>query len=213
MSLSGPVLRRVQHELETVDEHGTRGSRLLDDARRLIGRIRHLLDSRIVNAADTDSLELAAHAIQLPLRDSAAVSRKLAVLPLRERCEQASELLVSTLGDAIDESLLDRTARLLHETPQRTPVLDDAKLFADVLNLEDFGVTGLFRHAMQLALAGHGIEQLADSFAKRRDYGYLEVRLKENFHFDVSRQIARRRLDSAAGVVAALLSEFTEDTA
>jgi hypothetical protein len=186
-------------------------SRLSDDAQRLFARVRRLVDAGAVAAGtDLDALELAAYAMQLPMRHCEATS-KLGVVSLLERSNQAAELLVGLTGDVASHSLLDRATRLLHEASQRTPMLDEAKLLADATSLEDFGVTGLCRNAMRLVEQDAGLTQLTEAVAKREAYGYWDARLKEGFHFDASRQIATERLAQAREAFRALLSELSED--
>jgi len=204
------TLRRA---LAVVDEHDSRGARLLDDAHRLWCRTERFLAMELIgHSTDVDAMELACYALQLPLRQIKMLpTGRLGRTNLRDRAEQSAELLVGLLGDQIDESLLDRTTRLLHELPQRSPVLDEAKVLADALNLEDFGVTGLFLQSIQTSRQGDGLIQLAQGCEMREQYGYWEARLKDGFHFEPVRQIAAQRLVSSRQVAALLLGELAED--
>jgi hypothetical protein len=113
--------------------------------------------------------------------------------------------------DDVDEGLLDRATRLLHEMPHRSPVPEEAKLLADAVNLEDFGVIGLAVQMTQLTRQGDGVVQLAEGSEKREQYGYWEARLKDGFHFPSVRQIAARRLEHARQMAAMLAEELKED--
>jgi hypothetical protein len=213
MSLDAKLRRRVQEVLGIVDDHDTRGPRLLDDARRLWERIQKFIVTGLVTAeADADALELACFALQLPQRQTRPpTAGKLGRTNLKDRAEQSAELLVTLLSDDVDESLLDRTIRLLHELPHRSPVPEEAKLLADAVNLDDFGMVGLLSQMIQLARQGDGINQLLDGAEKREQYGYWDARLKDGFHFEPVRQIARRRVDDARQVAALLIAELRED--
>ena len=199
MALSPKLQQRLATVLGTVDEHHTRGPRLLDDAARLWRRVQRFLALKLIaNDTDTDGLELACFALQLPMRDVKALPiGRLGRVNLRDRAEQAAELLVGTLGDEVEEELLDRTTRLLQEMSQRAPILDEARLLADAVNLDDFGVTGLILQIIQLSRQGHGVAQVREGCIKREQYGYWEARLKDGFHFPAVRQMAERRLTSA----------------
>jgi hypothetical protein len=118
---------------------------------------------------------------------------------------------VSQLGEDVDENLLDRTTRLLQELPQRAPMLDEARLLADAVNLDDFGLTGLVTQVIQLARQGEGVVQVADGCEKREQYGYWDARLRDGFHFEPVRAIARRRLDHARAACNMLREELSED--
>lgn len=212
MSLDAKLRRKLAQLLGTVDERDTRGPRLVDDAQRLVARVRRFMDMHLVAEPDADALELACYALQLPMKQlKPPTSGKLGRTNIRDRAEQAAELLVTLASDAIDESLLDRTTRVLHETPHRNPVVEDARLLADALNLDDFGVSGLFQHATMLARQGDGVNQLLEGTKKRDEYGYWEARLKDGFHFEPVRQIAKRRLADARSVAAMLAAESKAD--
>jgi hypothetical protein len=159
-----------------------------------------------------DAMELASYALQLPWRYGKNLpAGRFGRTSIRDRAEESAELLVGMLGEEIEEHLLDRCARVLHELPQRSPMLDEAKLLADAVNLDDFGVVGLFLQSLQLARQGEGIDQLAEGCQKREQYGYWEARLKDGFHFDAVRQMADRRLANARAVCQLLIEEMQED--
>jgi hypothetical protein len=160
---------------------------------------------------DLDALELACYALQLPQRQASVSAGKLGRSNIKQRAEASAELLVTLLAEEIDEDLLDRTTRLLHETPHRQPMIEESRLLADALNLDDFGVSGLVGLIVQLALQGGGARQLIEAYDKRDQYGYWDARLKEGFHFDAVRSIAKKRLARARETASALLAEMHED--
>ncbi len=212
MQLDAKVLRQLAHALGAVDEHGTRGGRLIEDAQRLWNRVGKFIALHLTGEVDLEALEMACYAMQLPMRQAKLPSAgKLGRTNLRERAEQAAELLVSTMGEQVDEALLDRATRVLQETPHRSPMLEEAKLLADSVNLDDFGVIGLVGQMIQLARQGEGVGQLAEGSEKRDQYGYWEARLKDGFHFEPVRHIARQRLAHARQVASLLVEELKED--
>jgi len=210
--MEGKLRRHLEQALREVDEHRTRGNRLIDDAQRLFARVQKFIALKLIaSEPDLDALELACWGLQLPQKQSAASVGKLARSSLKQRAEQSAELLVTLLTDHADEQLLDRTTRLLLETPHRQPMIEEARLLADAINLEDFGVIGLTTLMIQLGLQGGGVNQLVESYEKRDAYGYWDARLKEGFHFDAVRKIARQRLEQARDAAAALMAELKDD--
>ena len=146
MSVDAKLREYVEQALGVVDDQGTHGPRLLDDAGRLWRRIERFIAMRLVHEGlDREALELACYAMQLPSRRGKAgpTGSGPTRSTLRDRAEEAAELLVGIAGPDVDESLLDRATRILQEMPHRSPMLDEAKLLADAVNLEDFGVIGL----------------------------------------------------------------------
>jgi hypothetical protein len=217
MSVDAKLREYVEQALGVVDDQGTHGPRLLDDAERLWHRVEHFIAMHLVHEdLDREALELACYAMQLPTKrrkGPSKTTRKTAMRStLRDRAEEAAELLVGVAGPEVDELLLDRATRILQEMPHRSPMLDEAKLLADAVNLEDFGAIGMIGQTIQLARAGEGVAQLAEGCDKREQYGYWDARLKDGFHFEAVRQIAIRRLQNARQICAMLTAELKQDT-
>lgn len=186
----------------------------MDDSLRLWQRVRRFLGLNLIPPdIDRDPLELACYALQLPMRQAKPASGRLGQTSLKERAEQSAELLIVSVADRAEDALLDRTTRILRELPQRAPRLAEARLLADAVNLDDFGTVGLVLTAMQLARQHVGLSHVAQGYAKRQQYGYWTARLKDGFHFEPVRQIARERLKGAEQMARLLLSELEEDQA
>jgi hypothetical protein len=79
-----------------------------------------------------------------------------------------------------------------------------------VVNLEDFGVSGLLHQKVLLASHGQGIDELLEAADKRDSYGYFEARIKDGFHFGPLRELARRRLVRMRQAVELLKQELAE---
>jgi len=214
MALESKARARLEKALGVVDEHDTRGPRLVDDARRLWRHVRHVLSLDLVTlAAPEDALELACYAWQLPVtRARTAAAGKPARTSIRDRAEQAAELLVSSTGDdgLIDEALVDRATRIVHDVAQPKPTLDESKVLADAINLDDFGLIGMLQQFSNHIRQGDGVMQLLDSANKREQYGYWDARIKDSFHFEPVRQIARKRLNTYRTVSKLLADELSE---
>jgi hypothetical protein len=214
MSLDAKIIHRLHKTLAVVNEHGTEGPRLLDNAKRLWFRVQRFIGMSLIPSPglDLSALELACFALQLPQRRQRILpSGRPARATLRERSEEAAELLIGVASHDASEELLDRTVRVLHEMPERSPMLEESKLLADAVNLEDFGLTGLLDLAMQTGQHGEGIIQFANGLEKRDQYGYWDSRLKDGFHFEPIRQLARKRLESARKAAEMLRREMEDD--
>ncbi len=215
MPLEKKLQAVLDRALRVVEDAPAAGARLVDDSTRLWHRAQRLLELRLVDASSIqpDAMELACYAIHLPLKGQrvTTVRGKLGRPSLKERAEQTAEILVNLAGDYIDEALLDRTTRILHEIPQRKPAMDEARLLADAINLEDFSIAGLFVQAIDLARTGDGLLQLVDGINKREQYGYWDARLKDGFHFEPVRKLARERLEHVRRVAALLTGELAAD--
>lgn len=214
MPLDSRLRQKLDEALSVVDDHGTSGPRLLDDAARLWGRVGRFLGMNLVprDGLDLEALELACYALQLPQRRSRMLpTGRQQRGTLRERAEEAAELLLGVAGGDVDEVLLDRATRILHEMPHRSPMVDEARILADAVNLDDFGAVGVALQVVLLARHGEGPLQLAEGCEARELYGYWEARLKEGFHFEAVRRIALRRLENTRVVCGLLSAELRED--
>ena len=218
MPLDVKLRARLERALRVVDDYGTTGPRLVQDARRLWSRIGTFVAMGLVPDSpgrdELEALELASYALQLPQRRTRTLSTgKPGRSTLRDRAEEAAELLIGLASADADEALLDRTTRILQEMPHRSPMLDEARLLADAVNLDDFGMLGITQQAVQHARHGEGVAKLAYWLDRQEQYGYWEARLKDGFHFEAVRQIAQRRLDNARKVAGMLREELEEDGA
>lgn len=214
MPLDGKLRQHVERLLILSDDDDGHGARLLDDAARLWSRVRRLASMNLVAPGiDTDALELACFALQFPSRQKKGLPvGKFGQVSLRDRSEQSAELLIGSLAGAAGEALLDRAAKVLQELTRKTPALDESRLLADAINLEDFGMTGLLLQSIQVARRGRSLSQAVEGYEKRQQYGYWEARLKDGFHFEPVRQIARRRLANAIEGIRMLTTELSEDS-
>jgi hypothetical protein len=204
--------QRLTRALAVVDDHGTTGPRLADDADRLWRRARALVQLGLIpNGSDVEALELACYALQLPMRSEKNLPvGRLGRTNLRDRTEQAAELLVGAAGGEAREDLIDRTTNILLAMPHRRPDSEEAKLLHDALSLEDFGAIGFVNRAIQLGRQGDGVNQMATGNEKRDQYGYWEARLKD-IHFEPVRRIARQRLEHARQIRKLLGDELQGD--
>ena len=222
MPPEGQFKARLERALGVADDFGARGNPLLDDARRLAARVHRFIRLGVIPVdTDTTPLDLACLALQLPLKAIRPGPTGRIVRPnLRERAEQAAEMVVGLLSGAGDsrgkdgqeaENLLEQTTQLLFAMHQRNPESEAARLLADAINLEDFGVIGLLEQAITITRQGGGVAQVADGCEKREQYGYWEARLKDGFHFEQTRAMAKKRLDHTRRVASLLLGELRED--
>ena len=211
--MDAKLRQRLMRALGIVDEHGTPGPRLIEDAGRLWKRVQALLSMGLIpNGSDAEALELTCYALQLPMRSSRNLpAGKLGRTNLRDRSEQSAELLVSALGHDTSEELIDRVTNILLALPHRNPAYEESKLLADALNLDDFGMIGLVNRAMQLGRQGDGVNQVAEGNRSRDQYGYWEARLKDGFHFEPVRKLARQRLANARAAAKLLDDELGGD--
>jgi hypothetical protein len=217
MQVDGELKHRLELWLCNPGSRNPEDSRFVLDARRFCARIAAMVRRKVVPPdTDVNALELACLALQLPVRNPTAFSAKGARSSLRDRAEQAAEMLVGLTnpgGRGNAQGEVEETVQLLQQVYQRKPESDLAKLLADALNLEDFGVSGLVALAVMTGRQDGTVGQVAEGCVKREQYGYWEARLNDGFHFEPVRQLARKRLEQARRMAALLVAEMKEDGA
>ena len=218
MALDSRVLTQLRKSMSAGEDAAVRrdGARQATEVAKLVDRVHKLIALTGISPAgglDLDSLDLACHALHLPPRRGRSAPDGRAVRSsLRQRSEDAIEMLIRVAGKEVGEELLERTARLLREMHHRTPSLPEARVLADAVSLDDFGAVGLLRLAVETGRRGGNLLDVADGIDKRIQYGYWEARLKEGFHFSQTREIARRRLEHSKQFAQMLRGELAEDS-
>ena len=188
-------------------------STLFIAAERLLDRTLRLAKAESTDAKiDREALEAACMALSLPFTvANPSAQSSMGLMSITERCGQAAELLVGMVNADVPEVLIDRATNILAACPQKSTKLAEARVLSDAINIEDFGIAGLCRAAAMLVRRGGELTQLADALEKREQYGYWEARLKDGFHFDSTKTLARERLIVAREAIDQLRLELKED--
>ncbi|MEL7237446.1 MAG: hypothetical protein AAGK78_01185 [Planctomycetota bacterium] len=161
--------------------------------------------------ADSAPVTVAAMASFLPLRHANGLaSPTLGVVNLGRRGFRAAELLLEELPDLLPVAAMDATLRLLLELDASEPTSQQTCVLADAINLADFGIVGLLHPAMADDPRTMSTD-LAERFRLRERTGYWAARLRDDFHYGVTRDLAKVRLERAAQVVAWYEDELSAD--
>jgi len=211
--LDRKIIAVLERALGKAEDGEARPGRLLEDTRRLCARTRGLLEIGLPTGnIDRPAIELACYALALPLRPSkGAPAVTPSRLGLRARALEAAELLDDLLGEVAGRKQLDQVMQILRDMSEQRAKTQEARLLADAVNLDDFGVIGMIQQTLEIARQGAGVEQLSAGCQKREQYGYWGALLKDGFNFDQVRQIAVSRLEHARKVAAMLSAELNED--
>ena len=126
-----------------------------------------------------------------------------------------AEKLVDICEEVIEESLaavLEPTQtrnirRIVRQSFAGRAEMREAMILSDARNLEDMGVTGIFNEFRRQVMGGKGVAEAIELWRMKTDYRYWEARLKEGFHFEAVRALARKRLETAKGFMKALENE------
>jgi hypothetical protein len=119
----------------------------------------------------------------------------------------AAELAADQLKDLLPQNDLDTMLRILHEHRRRDTKLPEARLLADALSMEDFGMVGLWNQSRHHHAAGKTLEQFLKLWKAQHDYGFWESRLRDGFHYEAARRAAKDRLAHMKGIYERLQRE------
>jgi hypothetical protein len=107
----------------------------------------------------------------------------------------AIELASDQLKSILPPDDLDLLLRILREHRRRHTALPEARLLADALCLEEFGLIGFWHQLRAFHAASKTPEQLLKLWKAQHDYGYWDTRLRDGFHYPAARAAAQSRLD------------------
>lgn len=111
----------------------------------------------------------------------------------------AAELATDQLKDLLSQADLDTMIQILQQQRRRDTKFPEARLLADALAMEEFGLIGLWNINRQFHASGKTLEQLLKLWKAQHDYGYWESRLREGFHYEAARRAAKDRLAHMKG--------------
>jgi hypothetical protein len=125
---------------------------------------------------------------------------------LLDLCE---EIIEESLAAVLEPAQVRKIRRIMRESVSGQAVMREAMILSDARNLDDMGVTGIFNEFRRQVMAGKGVAEAIELWRMKMDYRYWEARLKDGFHFEWVRALARQRLDTAARFMKALEHEHT----
>jgi hypothetical protein len=124
-----------------------------------------------------------------------------------EALDDAAEMAADHLQNLLPVGDIDLTLRILKEYKLKQPKTSEAKLLADAISLEDVGIIGLWNQTRGVHGAGRSLEHLIKFWKTQKEYGYWEARLRDGFHFEISRKVAKKRLELMAPMFDRMLHE------
>jgi hypothetical protein len=125
--------------------------------------------------------------------------------------DSATELADDQLKDLLPPEDIELVGKILREQRKRDTTLPEAKILADAIALEEFGLIGLWNQSRQFHASGKTLEQLVKLWKAQHDYNYWEGRLRDGFHYEVARRAAKERLGQMNGIYERLQREHLGD--
>lgn len=123
--------------------------------------------------------------------------------------KMSANVLRQEVADVMDRRDLELASRYIVElaaTRHESPVM---QALADAENLEEIGLIGVIRQVRQGLLSGKSARRVLEGWHRQQEYHYWEARIGAGLNYDVSRRLARNRLERM-GVFFDLLQQEVE---
>ncbi len=123
--------------------------------------------------------------------------------------ELAANLLASELDGALPREVLDLAVEAIRQCNIRDTKLPEAQVVAEAESLDEIGVLYVLRQFRQYQAEGRPLEAVLANWARQREYRFWEARINEGLRFELSRQIARTRLEAVESFMSSLARDVS----
>ena len=124
-------------------------------------------------------------------------------------CNVSTQTVSDKLAGIITGTRIDKVNKIITESFNRFTDVTEAMILSDGRGLEDLGAAGLLGALRRQLIDGKGVSDILESWKRRIEYGYWQVRLKESFRFAAVRQIAEQRFAAVEQFMNQLAMENT----
>lgn len=118
--------------------------------------------------------------------------------------ELAAAILHEELKGVVPAEILRKASDAIRQCNNRQSELLEAQILAEAEALDEVGFLYVLRQFRQYQWEGRPLQHLVDSWARRKEYNYWEMRLQEGFRWEATRTAARQRLAEMDVMMAAL---------
>ncbi len=125
--------------------------------------------------------------------------------------ELGAAMLLEEAGHLLGGPTARLAAEAIRHCNDRKTEMLEARILAESEALAEMGVMYVLRQFRQYQAEGRPLQQLWDSWKRQGEYHYWEVRLADGFHYETTRDLARRRLDAVDAFMKALAQDLQGD--
>ncbi len=108
--------------------------------------------------------------------------------------EEGAAMLGRSMAKLLPGESLTRALHAVRAMDDRNTDRGDALALMDADHLDEFGVISLWPTVRKGFLDGKGVQAAVETWRRRKEYRFWEARLRDSFHFDAVRDVARSRL-------------------
>jgi hypothetical protein len=225
MAVLNEILGRAEHYLTTGWLTGPgRGGRVLpevvyDHSQRVLQLAQALQKDKAMTNVKIDESILTASAmfhdagwIDLVKHDELHVGQIFSRPADAAILDRGASVACDQLADLLSARQLETVSDVITGIKQMQPDRPETKLIADADNLEEFGLLGILLEVRSAQAAGKSARQILEGWNRRQEYHYWDARIKNAFHFETTRSLARERLANMSHVYELLCHEISPET-
>lgn len=122
------------------------------------------------------------------------------------------ELAASILQEKVAHLLPARVLRIacdaVRQSSAKDTQLPEAWILGDAIGLDEVGAIYVVQQVRNYAAEGRDLSQFIETWKRQQEYQYWDLRLQNGLRFDISRVLARRRLEAVHHFATALAAEI-----
>lgn len=107
--------------------------------------------------------------------------------------ELAAGWMKDRLSDLMPARSLSVAHDILLQCGRRDTEMLEAKILSDTENLDDIGPLAIWQTVRRLSNEGKNVTAALETWQRQREYRFWEARIKDCFHFEMTRRLARYR--------------------
>jgi HD superfamily phosphodiesterase len=117
--------------------------------------------------------------------------------------EMAADWMAERVAGQVGPGIIHLAARIIRQINNRRTDLVEARILADAENLDEIGVHGISLMIRKICAEGRTLGDIISLWQRQQEYNYWPARIRDGFHFETTRRLAKARL--------AKLSRFMDD--
>jgi len=203
MSQTEPVLEKARSDLEVRIDRDHVDLLLWERAQR-VWRMAERLSELPQIIGETEAVDRGALRVAVFYHDAAWAmacrEERIDRLDLLNKptSDLQRELASARMKEQLEKLLPARTLAVaqdaLLQCGQRDVEMLEARILADTENLDDIGPLAIWQTIRRLSREGKNVAAALEAWQRQKEYHFWDARIKDCFHFEMTRRLAKYRL-------------------
>ena len=125
--------------------------------------------------------------------------------------DRSASVVCEQLANILSLRQIEKVTQVITDWKQPQPDRPETMVLSDADNLEEFGLLGIFQLVRAAQAGGKSARQILESWNRQQEYHYWDARIKNAFHLETARKIARERLINMGRAFELLCREVSLD--